>query len=168
MSLHKIIFSRLFRSTKVILYLLYSVSLTPLRLHLNTLAWCYLTQNVFPTECSSTVKHQSSRVWLFVNKKLTFFHRIAPENSRILVHYALILLKVCFPLLHVFRHLCFYLLTQAHSVTMFPENARDPARFDVMFVTAVCVLFLINTIAVLVLTVRDSSFHRKPPSWPQP
>lgn len=47
---------------------------------------------------------------------------------------------------------------------MFLENARDPARFNVMFVPAVCVLFHINTIAVLVLTVRDTSFHRKPPS----
>jgi len=71
--------SRLFRSTKLILYLLYLVSLTPFRLRLNTLAWFYL--NVFPAECPSTVKHQSSRVRSFVNKKLTFFHRIAPRKS---------------------------------------------------------------------------------------
>lgn len=91
-----LIFSRLFRSTKLTLYLLYSVSLTPLRLHLNILAWFYLSQNVFPTECSSTVKHQVFKGLVICKQEADILSSNSPvKKACILVHYGLILLKVC-------------------------------------------------------------------------
>lgn len=70
------------RVNSVFLYYTYSVWFSPALFSLS-----YSGPNVLPAECLSTVRHQPSRVRLFLDEKLTFFHVISTGNTRLLVHY---------------------------------------------------------------------------------